>query len=137
VVSGELFPHHPIHTDLTRAYQQNREEGRQVEQGGLVLGKGLTFMKKERSYRHIDDEHQGRNPGEQTQYQQERAKYFCKYDQNQGPAMANMEWIEKDILLVAEMHELGKSMIHADQQAKGQSKKEGSKIKAVPGVIGR
>ena len=81
----------------------------------------LTFMKEEGSYSQLNDEHQRSNTCEESQDQQEAAKYFSKEHQDKRPLMTDVEGIEEDGLLIAEMHQFGKTMVDADDQAEGQA----------------
>ena len=80
-----------------------------------MLFYGLPSMEEKGGDGHADNQHEGSYPGEETQHQQEGAEDLRKDDQDQGPAVPDMEWVEKDVLLAAKMHHLRESVINTDQ----------------------
>lgn len=81
----------------------------------------LTFVKKKGCHCQLDHQHQRGKTGEETQYQQQGAEDLGKERQDEGPFMSDVERIEEDRLLVAEMHQLGKPMVDADDQPERQT----------------
>lgn len=79
-----------------------------------MLFNGLSPMEEEGGDGHADDQHESGYPGEESQHQQQGAKDLSKDDQDQAPAVTDMERVEKDRLLAAEMHHFGKPVINTD-----------------------
>ena len=86
-----------------------------------MLFDGLSPVEEEGRYGHADNQHKGCHPGEKSQHQEQGAEDLCEDDQYQGPAVADMKGVEKDVLLATEMHHFGESVIYADQQTKGEA----------------
>src|SRR5258708_40032518 len=91
-------------------------------------------MKEEGGDGHADDQYERGHPGEEYQHQQEGAKDLRKDHQDQAPAVTDMERVEKDVLLAAEVRQFGKSVIDADQQAEGEAQEKGREVKACFGI---
>ena len=86
-----------------------------------MMFKILAFMEEKGCHCQFDDQHQRCKTCKEPQDEQQAAKYLSKEHEDEGPFMPDVEWIEEDGLLVAEMHELGKPVVDANDQAEGQA----------------
>ena len=99
-----------------------------------MLFDGLAFVEEEDGHGRADDQDEGCHAGEEAQDDQEGAEDFGEDDEDQGPAVTDVERVEEDALLVAKMHQFGKAVIYADQQAECQSEEEGGDVEAGFGI---
>ena len=117
-------PGHPIDAPFAWAYQNNTYKTHQKNNSFLRILQGLSLVVHKYSNRHIYGQDKRSNPGKKAQYQQHGCKYFCKDTQNQGPTVTNMKRIEKVVLQVAVIGQLGNTMIEEnhDSQTRPQQK---------------
>ena len=96
----------------------------------------LSFMEKKCGHCELDHQHEGGKTCKESQHQQQAAKDFCKKHQDERPSVSYVEWIEEDGLLVAEILQLGKSVVDADDQAESQAQQEAGKVECIFGIGG-
>lgn len=97
----------------------------------------MSFKCPEFGYGHVDDQHQGGKPGEESQGQQQAAEKLGKDHQRQADAVAEVKRIGKDVLQMAEILELFDAIKEADDEAKSHAQGEESDVEGSLGIRGR
>jgi len=93
-----------------------------------MAGERLSFQGQGACYREIDDQRQGREPGEQAQHDQDGTEDFRKDAKQQGKAVTDMEQVKEAVFKIAEMGDFAEAMIDQEQQPKGEAKGQGGDV---------
>jgi len=90
----------------------------------------LSFQGYEGGYSEIDDQRQGREPGEQPQHHQDGTEYFCKDAKHQGPAVTDMEQVKEAVFEIAEVGDFAQAVIDQEQQPEGEAQGQGGDVES-------
>ena len=95
-----------------------------------MAGDWLSFQGQETCYYEIDDQRQGREPGEQAQHHQDGTEYLRKDAKQQGKSVTDMEQVKEAVFEIAEMGDFGQAMIDQEQEPEGEAKGQGGDVKS-------
>ena len=136
-----LFPHGAVDADAAGAYEQDDEEGYEIKIRLFVGHPGchrhMAFVRPEFGHAHADDGYQRGKAGEKAKCDQQAAKQLGEDDEDQGNAVAKMEWVGKDVFEVAEVPELVDTIIKAEDEAEGYPQGENGDVESAFAVCGR
>ena len=102
-----------------------------------MTGDWLSFQGQEACYYEIDDQRQGREPGEQAQHQQDGTEYFRKDAKQQGEAVTDMEQVKEAVFEIAEMGDFAQAVIDQEQEPEGEAKGQSGDVESAFRVTGR
>jgi hypothetical protein len=102
-----------------------------------MAGQRLSFESYQSGHPEIDDQRQGREPGEQSQYYQDGAEYFRKDAKYQGNAVTDVEQVEEAVFEVAEMGYFPQAVIDEEQQPEGKAQGQSGDVESAFGVSRR
>ena len=136
-----LFPHGAVDADAAGAYEEDGEEGYEIEIGLFVdhpAGhRHMPPMSPEFCDTHADDGYQRGKTGEEAECDQEAAKQLREDNEGQGDAMSEVEGVGEDILKMAEVPEFIDTIVKAEDETEGNPQRQKGDVEGAFTVCGR